>query len=432
MFYGVSSDACSFWRYTLFFDIILCMNHCIARWFNICMRALFWVQFCTILFSLTSTWPSSVHAKRWGRWDLRLRLDLSMGYDDNVRRVALPPEPSIHVKWKGGSLPKSPVTSPLPPANILGDGVHQVELRTRLGYRDKVHLGWLRYTLGWKRFFLVHGEDAIVQEAQAVYYARLHRRILLGGQWTATDLRRVNQSREFSQMRGLLLLHWLAPKGWRLTLQGGYGGFLFRHLEAFDAAKIEGFTHQERYSNHGDTYGVVLRKRFHRVFRMWGSYRFARQFFAVQRSHNDKKVCSVSSRAQRADLQHLAGLGLRMLYRVLLDASYRLVVHHAGACNESYLGHQLLLRLGIRPFWKLYFVTELNVQFRVFLDGAPFNPSLTSTQEDSLTTLTFRLSRPILKHLHANIRYSYFANWFGTGINQYERHLFLLGLSFRY
>jgi hypothetical protein len=276
---------------------------------------------------------------------------------------------------------------------------------------------------------LTTDEDALAQQANLSYYLRVHRRILLGVLVNGADMRRINQSREFSNVRGQFLGMWFAPHGFRVDLQGGYGAFQYRHFEAFNEAHLEDFSDGERYSSHGDNYNVTVRKRFSREFRMWTSYQLSRQFFAVLRSRASDGTCAASVIQPRTDVQHQASIGFRVLYHVLIDASYQLEVNNAGSCGESFVGHRVLVRFAARPFWKLFVNAEVRLQFRAFTDGAPFDPSFPFQQDDNLTTFTLRISRPVLPHMKINIRYSHFANLLGLGINQYSRNLFTIGMT---
>lgn len=395
------------------------------------MRILLWVPICTLLLGLL-VWPADANALRWGKWQLRLKIDLSTGYDNNVRRIALPPEPEGERLGPWLRLTEK-VPTTLPPVSIEGDGVHQVTTQARLRYRSSQHIWTLQYGIGYKHFFLTSDEDALSQQAKTIYYFRAHRRVLLGAQVDAADLRRFNQSREFSNLSGRFLFLWFAPLGFQLLLNGGYGAFQYRHFEDFPDAHVEGISDGERFSFHGDFYALTLRKRFTRAFRVSASYQFSRLFYRILREEGPTDgVCGPSSVSPRSDYQHRAGVGLRVLYGVLFDASYQFEASFSGSCGESYTGHRLFFRFAARPFWKLYFTMQLQLQFRTFLSGTTFDPNLSSTVDDNLTVFTVRLSRPILPTLRVNLRYSHFANLLGFGINQYARNLLMAGMSLRF
>ncbi|TNE51378.1 MAG: hypothetical protein EP343_04600 [Deltaproteobacteria bacterium] len=416
-----------------------------------------WLLGWWVVVGLVSLYPSTAEAWRWGQWKLNLQLRYATGWDDNVQRLAIPPEPDAVVRWdRLATTP--PIQTRLPSATITHDGVHQFSGQVRVRFRKGPHVWNARYALGGKIFYLSSGENALVQSGGTSYYARLHRRVYLGVSVDAKDRRRINTSREYSYLGGLFRLLWFAPLGFRLTVQGGYNVFQYRHFEDFrpDSA-FDTFTDGQRFSFHGDLYNITLQKSFGRVFRLYAGYQLTRRFYSVRRNRNARPqdqqgqptseipancsldgadpnnflICSVEQ--GRADLAHRFTLGFRLLYRVLLEGAYNLQFLTADSYGESFLGHNIQLTFAATPFWKLYLVVQLRLQFRNYFDGAPFGPNRVQTSlDDNLTSLTIRLSRPIWKAFHVNLRYSHYANLFGLGINQYSRNLLTAGFSFAF
>ena len=404
--------------------------------------------------------PRTAEAWKWGRWRLRLDLRYSAGWDDNVSRLALPPEPDTLVRWKRLAPVKinkeNPIKSQLPSASIQQDGVHQLSSLVRVRYRSYRHIWSARYTLGGKIFFLTPGEDVLIQGGQTSYYGRPHRRILLGASFNGKDRRRVNTSREFTFLNGQLHFLWFAPLGFRLSINAGYNYFNYRNFEGLKPDSfVEDYTDGQRFSFHGDAYDVTLTKQFGRSFRMYVGYQLTRRNYGIKRERqarptesrtgNPKPLdshCSLdptdinrfmvcSQEKMRTDLSHRITIGFRLLYKVLLKGAYHLRILNAPSYGESFLGHNIQLTFATTPFWKLYLVIQLQLQFRNYFNGIPFDTSRGQTSAaDNLTSLTIRLSRPIWKSLHANLHFSHNANLFGLGINQYSRNLLTVGFFF--
>lgn len=403
--------------------------------------------------------PNTAEAWRWKHWRLKLDLRYAAGWDDNVSRLALPAEPDTVVPWTQipppGENKPNPLTSQLPPAAIQQDAVHQMSGRFRARFRNKYHIWSARYALGGKLFHLTPGENVVIQSGQTSYHARPHRRILLGASFRIQDRRRINTSREFTLLSGQAQFFWFAPAGFRLLLNAGYNYFNYRNFELFEPdSYLEDFTDGQRFSFHGDFYDITLTKQFGQVFRLSLSYELSRRAYNVRRSRltrttntgngalnpltsncsNDPSapdrmmICSLAT--PRNDLSHRFSLGFRMLYKVLLQGSYHFRIQNADSYGESFTGHNIRLTFAATPFWQIYLVLQMQLQFRNYFNGTPFDTSRGQTSEnDNLTSLTIRLSRPIWKNLNANLRYSHTANLFGLGINQYSRNLLTAGFS---
>lgn len=412
-----------------FYGLCLRLLKFIPIHFSPPIRSLKHIIFLGCLGLLLCSFAAPVHAWRWNQWHLRLHIQLSSGWDDNVRRLTIQPQPESFPTWRRLTSGE-PIQSRLPPASISSDGFHQISLLSRLTFRSSAHYWLTNYGVGAKHFFLTTDEDTLIQRADTLYLYRLHPRILIGAQIQAADRRRSNVSREYSLLHGGLRMVWLAPLGLQFALQAGYSLFDYRHFESLNEAHIEGFSDGQRYSYHGDFYLLSIQKQITRSFRINGSYQFARLFQQIQRTYTAESTCGLTTLSPRTDMLHRASVGFRFLYFVLVDGSYHLDALHANSCGESYLGHRFQLTFAVQAFWQLYLVVQGQLQIRTYGDGSPLTPSPAQTPEDDhLTGITIRLSRPIWKHLHINLRYSYYANLLGDGIHQYSRNLLTIGLS---
>jgi hypothetical protein len=378
---------------------------------------------------------SPAYAWAWGAWQLKLQMNLSMGYDDNVRRltVLIPVERPSTLRWARLDA-VLPTRDAIPPAAIQADGLHQLGIHAKLRYAKGKHIWTFHYGAGGKVFFLYRDESSFVQKIETQYYYRIHPRLLIGVSAQGADTRRYNESREYSFAQGQLALLWFAPQDWQLSLRVGYNGLSFRHLERFGEVHLDGISDGTRYSYHGDLYQVTLQKRFHRSFRAYLSYDFARLFYGFRlRTPEDIYTLPVGERVERTDYSHQAGIGLRFLYVVLVDLSYRFEAIDSASYGESFFGHRIHLLVGATLPWRITLLLQAQLLFRSFRNGLTLNTLLQQADNDAnLTNLTLRLSRPLIGALHLDVRYSFYTNQFSAGVAQYARQLVMTGLSLRF
>ncbi len=390
---------------------------------------------------------SHAHAWQWGRWNLKLQLHVKMGYDDNVRRLTVlnPQQTSSTLRWAKIDGVVS-IPPEIPPAAIQSDGLHQWGGVATLRYADAKHLWSLRYGLGGKVFFQYHDESSIVQRLETQYYLRLHPRFLIGLSAQGADSRRINESREYSFAVAQAVVMWFAPENWLFTLRGGYNAFSFRHLERFQDVHLEGLDDNpplgkairisdgQRFSYHGDTYHLSVRKQFHRMFRAQLSYDLSRFFYAFRFDPpTNSDTSPLPLLIPRFDLSHQIGLSLRFLYVVLIELSYHFELLDSRSYGESFLGHRVQFLSAIELPWRITLVLQAQLLFRSFRNGLTLNTLLQQADNDAnLTSATIRLSRPIAGPLHLDLRYSFYTNRFSAGGVQYLRNLFLAGLSLRF
>lgn len=399
-------------------------------------RSCFWI--CLALCSLG--WSSRAEAWQWGRWRFNLRLQLVMEYDTNVRRLgyienALLPDEQAP-RW--GQPTSGVLRSPLPPIEIKGDGVHKLGTEFKFRYRNRRHIWQLQYILGLKRYFLTGDENTMISRGLTRYYLRVARRFYLGATIQAADRRRDNQTREYSLFRGQFHALWFAPARWRIEAYGGYQSLQYRNLEEVPESRIDGFTDGQRFSFTGDQYVLSARRRWwKRRLTSTLSYDFSRLFYDFRYRQvtpvapEDPSIVGILD--PRTDLRHGATLKLQLLYKVLFQASYRFEVLSSDSISESYIGHLLQAQVTTELFWDIYLLVKGQFTFRTYTDGLIINdPSRVGDADENLTALTVILSRSLLKRLRLSLRYSYFANQFGSGNSTYNRQTLSVGLTLRY
>lgn len=398
------------------------------------MRSFFYLWAIITFYLLLS--PSSVQARRKSPWLIQLRLHLFMEFDDNVRRLSsLSPkeqDPTAVFQWK--RLVGGEIRSPLPPVAIEQDGLHKVGAQAKLRYRKRNHILKLSYNLGFKNFYFTKDENTLINRVTSSYFYRIKRRLLIGLNLQLTDRQRENQAREYTSPQGQLQVLWFAPKKWNFLLQAGYQSFFYRHLEDAPEAHIDGFSDGQRFSFHGDQYSLLARRKWTRHFRTRFSYDFARLFHQFRYKQDPNQPSNIYGASEpRTDFLHGLSAGFRFLYIILIDLSYRLEVSQSESVAESFLGHRIKLMLATRLPWKLYLLLQAQLMFRTYFDGFVLNDiSQRGDNDENLTAVTIRLSKPIIKSIRLSLRYSYYANQFSIGATSYSRNILSFGVSFRY
>lgn len=361
-----------------------------------------------------------------------------MELDDNVRRLGIAKTESTNTAFRWTRVTSGAIPSKLPPITLKSDGLHKVGLQTVLKYQKKRHLWQLDYNIGFKHFFLTPGEDTLLNRLNMKYYYRAHRRVFMGVLLSGMDRQRTNETREYTFGQGQLHVLFWAPNGWQINGRFSYQLFDYRHLENFPEAYPDGITDGQRFSNTGEEYELSAQKRWTRTFRTRFSYDFSRKHhnFRYKKDENNPEAEQqrvIGLLEARTDHQHGLSAGFRFVYIVLIDVSYRFELLQSDSFGESNVGNRVQFMFAFELPLRFYFLFKTQLTFRSYFGGdVVIDPSQRADNDENLTAISLRLSRPILEHLRFNLQYSHFTNQLGAGVSEYKRNVLSVGLSIRY
>lgn len=299
-----------------------------------------------------------------------------------------------------------------------GNGVVADEAMVLLGGVDaswrglEGHLTTLSWDGGAKVFESERGQDQLINQVIAGHTLRLAPWLVGSGELRGKDRRSRDHEREYTDLAGTAAID-LATLPLVPRLHGGFRSFQARGpLDAEDA------------SFEGPFGGVTLRLRpFSRHVASAG-YELAARFFPEGRNGIE----------DRNALVHLGQLGWTWRSKIVLGGGYLLAVTDGNELGTDSLRHRFHALLGTKLPGELFLNVQAALQLLSFPDGIATSTRtrLELDEDESLSSVTAKLSRPIGVGLSVEARYQLHAATFTAPGLSFERHEAGMALAWRF
>lgn len=271
------------------------------------------------------------------------------------------------------------------------------------------------YDIAGRKFFLLPTEDTVVQDGNLEFSASVARVLNLGLQGRVRDRR--GAERDYTDLTGAVVLDFLPTDD--LDVRLTFGAHRFIYWQRFD------------YSYYGPEGVLSARYRFTRrhSLSVFGSF-IPRTYNANARPPPPVDGEPEPPVVVRHDSYFTAGLGYSYRGPFHLSAGYAYYDQTSNSYGETIRRHRLNLTAAFQLPWKLTLLTSLTAQFSNFPQGVYLSPDLTVVEDDeSASSLTVKLVRPLTKHVELDVRYAGYLNFLPQNDFRYLRHVVSAGLS---
>lgn len=320
------------------------------------------------------------------------RVWTGLGFDSNARRDYT-----------------SPGVPTQPDGFLFGLG----QLQGRLGLGDRFRLSGA-YDVAGRKFLLLPSEDTLVQDASLECTVAVARVLNLGVQGHARDRR--GAERDYTDLTAGLLLDFLPTD--ELDVRLTFGAHRFIYWPRFT------------YSFFGPEGQLSVQYRFTRRhgLQVFGSF--------IPRTYNaNARPLPVEGEPEppvvvRHDSTFSAGASYSYRGPFHLRAGYAYYDQTSNSYGETIRRHRLSFAGGIQLPLKLTLLASLIAQFSSFPQGVYLSPDLTVVEDDeSASSLTVKLVRPVSKYLELDVRYAGYLNFMPQNDFRYVRHVVSVGLA---
>jgi hypothetical protein len=272
------------------------------------------------------------------------------------------------------------------------------------------------YDLGGRRFFQYASEDVLVQVGSAEASMAVGRYLGLGVLGRGRDRR--GGARDYTDLSGVAFVD-LVPDA-QVELRAHGGGHRFIYWPVFP------------YSFSARELGGTARYRFNRshsvsAFGELGLRRYNGQARPAPDLEEPPPL------RQRRD--NVFGVGAGYAYRgpFAFSATWGYTDQSSNSFGETSRRHRLTLSAAVRLPWRLFLMSQLNLQLASYPDGVFLSPEIILDEDaENHNALSLKLARPVTAHFDVEVRYALFQNRLAGNDLHYFRQLVWLGFTWRY
>lgn len=269
------------------------------------------------------------------------------------------------------------------------------------------------YDVAGRKFLTLPSEDTLVQDGSLEAVVPIGRSVDVGVQGRARA--RCGAERDYTDFTGALLVNFLPTD--EMDVRVTFGAHRFLYWERFE------------YSYYGPEGMASVHYRFTRRHSMavFGSF-IPRTYNASARPPPD--LLPVPPESVRFDSYFTVGVGYSYRGPFHLSLGYAYFDQTSNSYGESIRRHRVSATGGFQLPWKLTLLTTVAAQFSTFPQGVYLSADLTVVEDDeSASSLTVKLVRPIAKHVELDVRYAGYLNFLPQNEFLYLRHVISLGLA---
>jgi len=244
------------------------------------------------------------------------------------------------------------------------------------------------YELGLRKFLQLSSEDVLVQSGAAQGTWLLSRNWALGAEGYAKDRR--GGERDYTDLTGSAFVQFAPEAPLDLRLRAGVHRFLYppNFPYSFRAGEL-GFQGRYRFDRHHSV--SVIGELGLRLYN--------------SDARIDPRV-DPPAPEQRQDLAFVAGAGYSYRGPIAFSAAYSYAQASSNSFGESLYRHRFNVSAALRLPFELTLLGQAALQITRYPDGPYPTPEIILIEDDNHDSLSFKLLRPVSKHVDLELHYS--------------------------